>query len=119
MIPLSAFFPSRRPITVSATNVHELDTGAGSSGDVISTEGETDTQFSGNVGAATFLWEHVSTASGNTPIVNNATLRDPVWSANVEDATDSVSTWRITVTDSTGRSGDTTITVTLDYNSTA
>lgn len=99
-------------LSVSATNVNATDSGATSSGSV---SGQSTATPSGAQGSVTYLWEHISTSSGNTPNISSATAKSPTFTATVAHATNSVSTWRVTATDSVSSAQD-TITVTLNWN---
>jgi len=102
-------------LAVTASNVTGSSSGAAASGLVTSSTSPSTTP-SGGSGNYTYLWAHVSTSSGNTPGVSLSTLANPSWSATVADGTDSVSTWRVTVTDTTyGVSATDDITVTLTW----
>jgi hypothetical protein len=104
-------------LSVGATDVTGYAEGLAASGTVLSDA--TSTTASGGSGNYTYLWAHVSTASGNTPSPGGGTQltsQNPRWTATVADATDSVSTWQVTVTDTTyGVTATDTITVTLDW----
>jgi hypothetical protein len=63
----------------------------------------------------TFLWEHVSTSSGSTPGINSSAIFSPSWSSTVSEGTPSISTWRLTITDSGGQVADKTCTVSLTW----
>lgn len=81
-----------------ATSVSGYDEGASSSGSVTSSNTST-TPYNGT-STYTYSWSHLSTLSGNTPTISSSTISNPYWFATVADGTDSISFWRVVVTDS-------------------
>lgn len=72
--------------------------------------------ITGGSGSYTYQWTHVSTSSGATPACSAPTANRPQWSATVTDAVPSVSTWKLTVTDTgNGAKAEDTCTVTLTW----
>ena len=101
---------------VTVTDVDGGADGFAASGAVTGTG--TATTPSGGSGSYTYLWEHVSTSSGNTPLIvgGDATQANPTWGSTVADGTPSVSVWQVTVTDTTyGVTATDTATVTLTW----
>lgn len=71
---------------------------------------------SGGSGYYTYQWDHVSTSQGNTPTATHPTASTSRFTATVSDGTDSISTWRVTVTDTTyGVTATDTVTVQLTW----
>lgn len=104
-------------MSVTASNVFNSSGGFASSGSVNSSGAPPSPVVTGGTSPYTYSWAHVSTSSGNTPGINNASTENPVWSATVQAGIDSVSTWRLTVTSSGGgSSAQVTITVNLTWN---
>jgi hypothetical protein len=113
-ISISNFYGTSNipPLSVTADSVSGFDTGPSNSG-FVTTSGSPNTTPSGGTSPYTYAWTHIDTSSGDTPSVSSSTAQDPSWSAIVESGTDSISTWRVTVTDSGARTASTDITVTL------
>lgn len=110
---------SAPPLSVSADDVTKVTTGSGTSGVVTSDAGASNTVTTGGATPYSFAWSHLSTSSGNTPSISDATVSEPTWSATVSQSTDSVSSWKVTVTDSIGTTAEDTITVTLSWTNTS
>lgn len=103
-------------LSVSTTDVDGGADGFAASGAVTGTG--TATTPSGGSGNYTYLWEHISTSSGSTPLIvgGNAAQANPTWGGTVSDGTPSVSVWQVTVTDTTyGVTATDTATVTLTW----
>lgn len=101
-------------LTVAAPDVSGSNSGFAASGSVTSSTCIPVVTYGS--GSYTYSWAHVSTASGNTPSISNASVANVSWSATVTDGTQSVSTWRLTVTDTTyGISETDDVTVTLAW----
>lgn len=115
-ISISNFYGTSNvpPLSVTADSVSGLDSGPNFIGSVTSTDSPNTTP-SGGVGPYTYLWEELGVSSGNSPSVSLSTAQNPSWTAFVESGVDSISTWRVTVTDSGARTASTEITVTLTW----
>lgn len=102
-------------LKVTATNVSGAASGPAASGPVQS--GNTTTTVTGGSGTYTYSWAHVSTASGPTPNISSVTISNPSWGhPSVDDTPNSLSTWRVTVTDTFYNiSSSATMTVTLNW----
>lgn len=101
-------------LSVTADNVGGIEFGRNPSGFVTSTNSPNTTPSDG-VGPYTYAWTELGTSSGNTPSVSSSTAQNPTWTSFVESGTDSISTWRVTVTDSGSRTAYADITVTLTW----
>lgn len=101
-------------LSVTASNVSGSGQGFAASGTVYSS-GSTNTTPVGGTSPFTYAWTLVSTTSGTTPSISSSTAQNPGWNAVVSDGTQSISTWKVTVTDSASRTANTTITVTLTW----
>ena len=103
-------------LAVTASDILGLDSGFATSGTVDSTGQLANPVITGGTGPYTYSWAHVSTSSGNTPSIFSGTTANPVWSATVADAVNSISIWRVTVTDtSSGATATDDIQVELDW----
>ena len=83
---------------VAAASVVGSDSGAATSGTVQSAN--TSVTPTNGTPTYTYVWTHLYTDSGNTPTCSNTAASNPYFSATVEDGTNSVSFWRVVVTDS-------------------
>ena len=84
------------PLSVTADDAIGYADGPASSGFVV-TNNSTNTTAAGGVAPYTYAWSRVSGAS---PSISSTTAQNPGWSATVFDGVESVSVWRVTVTDS-------------------
>ena len=101
------------PLEVTCSNISGKNIGTNFSGSVQATANATVQYGSGNY---TYSWVRNSTSSGNTPTVSNASALNPTFTAAVTVTTNSVSSWTLTVTDTTyGLTDSVTVTVTLDW----
>ena len=101
------------PLELTCNDISGENLGTAFSGSVRATANATVQYGSGNY---TYSWVHNSTSSGNTPSISSATALNPTFTAAVTAPTNSVSSWTLTVTDSTyGISDSVTVTVTLDW----
>jgi hypothetical protein len=102
-------------LSVSAADAVGSDSGVASSGSVTATM-TAPTVLYGS-GSYSYLWTHVSTASGSTPSITFSTTATPQFNATVSDPPGSaVSTWKVVVTDTVyGGSEEDTATVTLNW----
>jgi hypothetical protein len=105
---------AKAPLSVTASDVTGDGAGFSASGFIISNTSPVTTP-SGGTAPYTYAWAHVTTSSGSTPSILSSTDQDPTWNATVFAGTPSASTWRVTATDADGRTGNTTITVTLTW----
>jgi len=101
-------------LSVTADDVSGFDSGPNFIGSVTSS-GSPNTTPAGGVAPYTYAWTELGTSSGNTPSVSSSTAQNPSWTAFVESEVDSISTWRVTVTDSATTTAFTDITVTLTW----
>lgn len=103
-------------MSVSANDVSGSAGGFAQAGSVSTSGSSPNTTVTGGTSPYTYAWTHISTASGNTPGISNASSANPLWSATVTDGEESVSTWRVTATSSGGgSSASDQITVTLTW----
>lgn len=101
-------------LSVAVANVSGHAEGFASSGFVISEAANP--VITGGSGSYTYQWTHVSTSQGPTPSCSVPTGLKPQWSATVSGLTPSVSTWKLTVTDTVyGVTAEDTCTVTLTW----
>jgi hypothetical protein len=102
-------------LSVSAANALGNNSGFASSGSVTAVM-TAPTVLYGSV-SYSYLWTHVSTASGGTPSITLSTTATPHFNATVSDPPGSaVSTWKVVVTDTVyGGSEEDTATVTLTW----
>ena len=101
------------PLEVTSANIYGEKLGTNFSGSVSANANVTVQYGSGNY---SYLWTHNSTSEGNTPTPSSATVLNPKFSAIVNVTTDSVSSWTLTVTDTTYNITDSvTITITLHW----
>ena len=84
------------PLSVTADDAVGFAEGPSNSG-FVTTENSTNTTAAGGVAPYTYAWSRVS---GTSPTINSATAQNPSWSETVFDGAESVSVWRVTVTDS-------------------
>jgi hypothetical protein len=101
-------------LSVTADDVSGFDSGPSFIGSVTSSDSPNTTP-TGGVAPYTYAWTELGTSSGNTPSVSSSTAQNPSWTAFVEDVEPSISTWRVTVTDSATTTAFTDITVTLTW----
>jgi hypothetical protein len=115
-ISISSFYGTSNipPLSVTADDVSGFDSGPSVSGSV-TTSDSTNTTPAGGVSPYTYAWTNISTSSGNTPTVSSSTAQNPSWTASVSDGIDSVSVWRVTVTDDVSTTAQADITVTLTW----
>jgi hypothetical protein len=100
-------------MSVTASNVSGSAGGFAASGYVY-TSGSPNTTVTGGTAPYTYSWAHISTSTGPTPDISGSSIANPTWNALVNESTNSVSTWRVTVTSSGGgSSAQVNITVTL------
>lgn len=100
---------------VGASDVSGFEFGSSSSGSVTSI-GTPGTSVAYGTGPYTYSWTLESSISGAVPTISPSSSNpNPDWTATVVDGTDSVSIWRITVTDSLSATASTTIKVTLTW----
>jgi hypothetical protein len=112
-ISVSKFYGTS-DISVTASNVSGSAGGFAASGNVSTSGSSPNTTVTGGTAPYTYSWAHISTSSGPTPGISGSSIANPTWSAFVDDSTNSVSTWRVTVTSSGGgSSAQVNITVTL------
>lgn len=101
------------PLEVTCADVTGENGGPNFSGTVTAVPNASVLYGSGNY---TYSWVRNSTSSGNSPTVSNAAALNPTFSATVTTTTNSVSSWTLTVTDTTyGLTDSVTVTVTLDW----
>lgn len=101
-------------MSVTASNVSGSAGGFAQSGNVSTSGSSPNTTVTGGTAPYTYSWAHISTSSGPTPGISGSSIANPTWSAFVDDSSNSVSTWRVTVTSSGGgSSAQVNITVTL------
>jgi hypothetical protein len=98
-------------LSVTADDVSGFDSGPSFSG-FVTTSGNPNTTPAGGVAPYTYAWTRLS---GSSPAISSSTAQNPTWSETVFDGTDSISTWRVTVTDSATTTAFTDITVTLTW----
>lgn len=103
-------------LQVTANNVSGFASGPDPSGPVQSNA--TTTTVTGGSGTYTYSWTHVSTTSGPTPNISSVSIQNPIWGhPTVDDTPNSVSTWKVTVTDTFYNiSASANISVTLNWN---
>ena len=107
-------------MSVTANDVFGANGGFAQSGSVSTAGSSPNTTVTGGASPYTYSWTHISTSSGPTPGISNASSANPTWSATVDDFPNSVSTWRLTVTSSGGGStAQVNITVTLTWSNLA
>ncbi len=102
-------------LSVTASDVSAVDSGFAASGTVSSIGESPNTTPSGGTSPYTYAWTHLGTSSGVTPTISSSTAQNPYWVATVNSGDPSVSTWRVTVTDSGARTASDDITVTLTW----
>lgn len=101
------------PLEVTCSDLYGEGLGPNPSGTASETTNASVQYGSGNY---SYLWTHNSTSEGNTPTPSSATVLNPTFSAIVNVTTDSVSSWTLTVTDTTYNITDSvTITITLHW----
>lgn len=108
------------PLSASVSNVVGFNSGAGSSGTVTSTT-DAEATPSGGVGSYTYSWELISSDQGAAQsIVGGSTTASPTFRAtNVSQSFQSISVWRVTITDGAGSTATADCTVTLTWENTA
>ncbi len=102
-------------LSVTASDVSGMASGFSFSGTVSSSGDSPDTTPSGGTAPYTYAWTHLSTSGGVTPTISSSTAQNPFWVATVDSGDPSVSTWRVTVTDSAAQTASDDITVTLTW----
>jgi hypothetical protein len=100
-------------LSVSANTVHGFNSGGSPSGTVTSSAAVV--TVSGGVSPYTYSWSHISTSSGVTPIISNAAISNPTFSATVVSGQTYVSTWEVTVTDDASNVASTYVGVSLSW----
>lgn len=99
---------------VTASPTSGYNGGAGSAGNVTSSFGPS-TSIEGGTAPFTYSWTHLNTLQGGTPTINNASVASPQWTALVSDNIESVSSWKLEVTDAKGQTDSVTVQVTLSW----
>lgn len=115
-ISISNFYGTSNipPLSVTALDVEGNGFGFSPAG-TVSSSTSPNTTPSGGTAPYTYSWVHLDTSSGATPSVSSSTAQNPFWTATVDSGDPSISTWRVTVTDSAAQTASDDITVTLTW----
>ncbi len=112
----AGFFALPPPeLVLTGTNFSGSDGAAAATGNVVSTVGGVSVQ--GGTGGYTYSWALISNTQGPTQsVLSGGTTANPVLRAlSVNDGLPSICTWRVTVTDSGGRTKTKDLTSTLTW----